>query len=309
MKEYVVKRLLFLIPMFFLVSFIAFMVVNASTDTPAEIILEAQGVPLITEELIEKTNEEYGFDKPLLERYKNWLKDAVRLEFGKSFVNRQDVSKLILRAFGYTLKLALVLIVTTVIVSMLLGVLCAIFEGSFFDKLVRGIMFTVSNVPAYLVGIVCMWFFAVKLGILPTSGVGNYKNFIMPVMALAMGYCGFYFRLIRNSMIENMNENYVYFLRASGVRESKIVKHILKNSLQTAVAAFSLAIPGMIAGTVVIENVFAWPGLGRLCVSSIFCRDIPIIQAYILLIALFYCVFNIIADIVNAFMNPKLRRN
>lgn len=309
MKKYILKRILFLIPMFFLVSFLAFILINASTEAPAEIILEAQGIPLITDELIEKTNEEYGFNRPLLVRYTDWLKDAVHLDFGKSFISRQNVSVLVLNAFGYTLQLAGVLILVTVTFSLLLGISCALLEGSIFDKAVRFFMFTFANIPPYLVGIVCMWFFSVKLHILPTSGVGNYKNFIMPILALALGYCGFYFRLIRNSMLENINENYVNFLKSSGVSKAKITKHILKNSLQTAVAAFSLAVPGMVAGTVVIENVFAWPGLGRLCVNSIFCRDIPIIQAYILLIALFYCVFNIAADIINAFINPKLRRN
>ncbi len=308
MKSYILKRILFLIPMFFMVSFLAFMLINISAKRPAEIILEAQGVPDITEELIEKTNEDYGFNRPLLVRYGDWLSDAVHLDFGKSLIDKKDVSKTILKAFGYTLKLSGAVIIVTLIFSLILGVTCAVFEGSLFDKATRAIMFSLSSVPTYLVGIICMWFFAVKLGVLPTSGIGDYRNFIMPTFAMSIRYIGFYFRLIRNSMLENVNENYINFLRSSGVREFKRVGHVLRNSLQTAIASFSMAIPGMIAGTVVIESVFAWPGLGRLCVSAIFARDIPIIQAYILLMAVFYCVFNIGADILNAFINPKLRR-
>ncbi len=308
MREYIIKRLLFLIPMFFIVSFCAFLLVNLSAKEPAMIVLQAQGVPAITDKLVQQTNQEYGFDRPFLVRYGDWLKQAIKFDFGTSFVTKKDVSKSILTAFGYTLALALATAVTTIVFSLLFGILCVIWEGRAFDRLTRAVMFILSAMPAYWIGTLSIWLFSVKLPWLPTSGVGSLKNFILPTLVMSIGYCGFYFRMIRNSMLENVNENYVFFLRSCGVGEKKIVRHILKNSLQTVIAAFSMAIPGMVAGTVVIENVFAWPGLGRLCVSAIFSRDIPIIQAYVLLLALFYCTFNILSDIINAAVNPRLRK-
>lgn len=309
MRDYVVKRLLFLIPMFFIVSFCAFLLINASAKDPAVIVLQAQGVPEITEALIEETNAEYGFDQPFFVRYADWLKDALKMDFGTSYVTGRNVSESILMAFNYTLQLALATTLVTILFSLILGVLCAVWEGRFFDQFTRGFMFIISAMPAYWVGILLVWLFSVKLDLLPTGGVGSFANFILPTFVMSIGYCGFYFRMIRNSMLENINENYVLYYRSSGVGERKIVKHIFRNSLQTAITAFSMAIPGMVAGTVVIENVFAWPGLGRLCVSSIFNRDLPIIEAYVLLLALFYCVFNIFADIINAVVDPRQRRS
>ncbi|MEL3909388.1 MAG: ABC transporter permease subunit [Treponemataceae bacterium] len=203
---------------------------------------------------------------------------------------------------------ALSVALVTIIFSFTLGILCVIFEGRFIDKAIRFIMFFLSAIPSYLIGVVLIWFLSVKFTALPTCGAGTSKHYILPTISMAIGYCGFYFRMIRNSMLENINKNYVIFLRSCGVSERKIIKHILKNSLQTVITTFFMAIPAMIAGTVVIENIFAWPGLGRLCVSAIFNRDLPIIQAYTLLIAVFYCVFNVFADILNVLINPKLRK-
>lgn len=307
MREYIIKRLLFIIPLFFIVSFGAFGIANLSTDQPAVIVLMAQGVPEITEEMIEITNEEYGFNKPFLTRYADWLKDALRLDFGKSYVSEKDVGQTVMTAFGYTLQLALATALTTVLFSLLLGIICALWEDRLADRGIRFLMFILSAMPAYWIGLLLMWLLCVKFHLLPTSGVGSFKNFILPTMVTSISFCGFYFRMIRNNMLENINENYVLFFRASGVKNRRIVLHILRNSLQTVITAFSMAIPGMISGTAVVENIFAWPGLGRLCVTAVFSRDIPIIQAYVLLIALFYCLFNILSDIINAWINPRLR--
>lgn len=308
MRNYVIKRVLTLIPMFFIISFISFLLINLSPSDPAEVALRANDVPVITQELIDQTRVELGLDKPFLERYAVWLNNAIHLDFGTSYVTGESVSAMIFPAFNYTLQLALANTIVTILLSIILGVICAVNEGHLVDRGTRGFLFIIAAMPAYWIGTLAIWFFSVKCKLLPTSGVGSLANFILPTMVMSIGYCCFYFRMIRNSMLENMNENYVLYARSCGIKEKVIVKHIFRNSLQTGVAAFCMAIPGMIAGTVVIENVFAWPGLGRLCVSSIFNRDLPIIQAYVLILAFSYCVFNIGADIVNAALNPKLRK-
>ncbi|SFE65499.1 nickel transport system permease protein [Peptostreptococcaceae bacterium pGA-8] len=307
MYKYILKRLLFLLPMMIIVSFIAFYLIDASSSSPGRIILEAQGVPEITQTLIEETNHKYGFDEPFVVRYFLWMKKAAQLDFGKSFVSNENVSTLILTSFFYTLKLTIATAVTIILFSVSLSVVCVFLKNKFVDKIIRSGMFFLAATPPYLIGIILIWLFSVKFNSLPTSGVGDFSHYILPVLANTIGYASFFFRMLRNSMLENIHENYVYFYRSSGVSEKKIIKHIIKNSLQTAVTAFSMAIPALIAGTAVIENIFAWPGIGRLCVAAIFNRDIPIIQAYVLLIGLFYCVFNILADIINAWINPKLR--
>lgn len=308
MKDYILKRLLFLLPMLLVVSFGSFLLTHVVSGQPAVAVLTAQHVPEITEELIQSTNERYGFNDPLPVRYGRWISNAVRLNFGRSYVTGQDVSDSILSAFGYTLQLAVVTITTVIVFSLILGVLCALWEGRMADRLIRFVMFVVSAMPSYWIGLIFVWLFSVKVHWLPTSGVGSAAHFILPSVVLSIGFCGFYFRLLRNAILDNVHENYAMFFRASGVPRRRIMRHVLKNSLQTVVTAFFMAIPAMISGTVVIESIFAWPGLGRLCLSAIFSRDIPIIQAYVLLIAVFYCIFNILADIVNAIVNPRWRR-
>jgi nickel transport system permease protein len=161
--------------------------------------------------------------------------------------------------------------------------------------------------PAYWIGTLLMWALAVKLDILPTSGKNEMVSFILPAFVLSLNYFGYYSRLVRSEMIYNTNEDYVLYGRSCGLPERVLTKHVLRNSLQTAVSAFCLAIPGLLAGTVVVENVFAWPGIGRLCVAAIFSHDIPIIQAYVLILASCFVGFNLLADIINAILNPKLR--
>ena len=169
MREYIIKRLLFLIPLFFIVSFGAFAIANLSTDQPAVIVLMAQGVPEITEEMIEITNEEYGFNQPFLKRYADWLKDALRLDFGKSYVSEKDVGQTVMTAFGYTLQLALATALTTVLFSLLLGIICALWEDRLADRGIRFIMFILSAMPAYWIGLLLMWLLCVKFHLLPLS--------------------------------------------------------------------------------------------------------------------------------------------
>ncbi|MDR2758029.1 MAG: ABC transporter permease [Spirochaetaceae bacterium] len=190
---------------------------------------------------------------------------------------------------------------------MALGILCAKFEGDLFDRITRAVMFLLNAMPAYWIGTILMWGIAVKLNLLPTSGKEGPVSFVLPVFVLSLNYFSYYLRLIRGEMIRNSHENYVSYGRSCGLKEWILTKHILRNSLETAVAAFFLAIPGLLAGTVVVENLFAWPGIGRTCVLAIFSQDIPIIQAYMVILAVSFVGFNLIADIVNAAINPRLR--
>ncbi|WP_048138262.1 nickel/cobalt ABC transporter permease [Methanosarcina horonobensis] len=307
MRAYVIKRIFAAVPLFFIISFCSFLLINLSPTDPAEAALRANDVPVVTQELVEQTREQLGLDRPFLIRYGNWLSDSLHLNFGQSYVKRRPVSSLILPAFLNTLKLVTVTSVTVIFLSTAFGVFCALREGSRADKVTRGVLFAFTAVPSYWVGILMIWFFAVRLNLLPTSGMGSAAHYILPVAVMSSGYIGFYFRLIRNSMVRNNGENYVLYEKASGLPDRLVNRHILRNSLQTAVSGFCMAVPGMLAGTVVVENVFAWPGIGRLCVSAIFDRDLPVVQAYIIVVAAFFILFNLIADLVNAAINPKLR--
>lgn len=308
MLGYIIRRLLLAIPLLLIISFITFLLINLSPQDPTELVLQAQGIPNITDELIAQTKAELGLDQSFLIRYFHWVMACLQLDFGDSYVSGKPIWSLVGPAFLNTLKLTLVSSVVVIVMSILLGVLCAIREGKLMDKSVRGVSFLLTSMPSYLLSAILVWYFSIKLDLLPTSGMESYKSYILPVIVTAISYAGIYFRNVRSSMISNLNEDYVWYGRASGLPERKITLHILRNSLQVAVSIFGMAIPIILGGTVIIENVFAWPGLGSLSVRSILSRDFPVIQAYVLILAVAFVLFNTLSDIVNAAINPKLRK-
>ncbi|MFL0377009.1 nickel/cobalt ABC transporter permease [Paenibacillus amylolyticus] len=308
MGSYIIKRILLTIPLLIIISFITFVLINLSPLDPAVVVLQAQEVPQITEELIAQTNQALGFDQPFMIQYVNWIMAVVQLDFGNSYVSGEPVWSLMGPAFMNTLKLTLVSSVFIIALSILLGVICAMREGKLLDRSVRGASFFLTAMPSYWLAAMMIWYFSVKLDLLPTSGMDSYRSYILPVIVITVSYTGIYFRTVRSSMLSNMNEDYVLYARASGLSEKKVTLHILRNSLQVAVSIFCMAIPIVLGSTVVIENVFAWPGLGRLSVKSILSRDFPIIQAYVLMLAVTFVLFNTLSDIINAAMNPRLRK-
>ncbi|MEK4364175.1 nickel/cobalt ABC transporter permease [Paenibacillus sp. FSL M8-0212] len=308
MGSYIVKRILLTIPLLIIISFITFVLINLSPLDPAVVVLQAQEVPQITEELIAQTNKALGFDQPFMIQYVNWIMAVVQLDFGNSYVSGEPVWSMMGPAFMNTLKLTLVSSVFIIALSILLGVICAMREGKLLDRSVRGVSFFLTAMPSYWLAAMMIWYFSVKLDLLPTSGMDSYRSYILPVIVITVSYTGIYFRTVRSSMLSNMNEDYVLYARASGLSEKKVTLHILRNSLQVAVSIFCMAIPIVLGSTVVIENVFAWPGLGRLSVKSILSRDFPIIQAYVLMLAVTFVLFNTLSDIINATMNPRLRK-
>ncbi len=308
MALYALKRISAVVPLLAVISFLTFILNGLSPMDPAEVVLHAQGVPTITPELIEATRAELGMDRPLLARYGDWLLSSLQLDFGNSFITGKPVWSLLGPALLNTMKLTLVSSLFIILFSIVLGVICALREGKWVDLSVRGISFLLTSMPAYLLAALMVWYFAVKLDLFPTSGMDGASSYALPVAVIVISYAGIYFRVIRGSMLGNLNEDYVLYGRACGLPERKLTLHVLRNSLQVAVSVFGLAIPTILGSTVVVENIFAWPGLGTLTVNSILGRDYPIIQAYVLVLAVAFVLFNTLSDVLNAAMNPRLRK-
>ncbi|MEW9698646.1 nickel/cobalt ABC transporter permease [Paenibacillus sp. SI8] len=303
------KRLLISIPLLVVISFLTFVFINLSPSDPAEVVLHAQGVPTITPELIAETKAALGMDQPFLIRYLSWFVSCLQFDFGHSYVTGKPVWSLLGPAFLNTLKLTLVSVVAIIALSVALGVICALREGKMMDKSIRGVSFFLTSMPSYWLAALMVWYFSVKLDLLPTSGMDSYKSYVLPVTVTTISYAGVYFRIVRSSMISSLNEDYVLYGRACGLPERKITLHMVRNSLQVAITVFGMAIPIILGSTVVVENIFAWPGLGTLSVKSILSRDFPVIQAYVLVLAVTFVLFNTASDILNAAMNPKLRKD
>lgn len=308
MRLYLLKRTLTAVPLLLVISLLTYGLVQLSPLDPAEVVLQAQGVPKITEQLIAETQAALGMDRPFLVRYADWLVSCLQLDFGHSYVTGKPVWSLLGPAFLNTLKLTLASMVFIVGFSILLGVLCALKAGKLLDQSVRGAAFFLTSMPSYWIAALMIWYFSVKLDWLPTSGMESYSSYILPVTVLTVSYAGIYFRIVRSSVLSNLNEDYVLYARACGLPERKVVRRVVKNSMQVAVSVFCMAVPIVLGSTVVVENIFAWPGLGTLTVNAVLGRDFPVIQAYVLVLSAAFVLFNTLSDLINAAVNPKLRR-
>ena len=294
MKKYIAKRILLAIPMLFAISFIAFMLINIMPSDPAEVALRVNEI-IPTEEAIESMRMELGLNDPFFVRYFNWLGDCLRLDFGVSYTNTtRKVFDEIVRCLPATIDLAIISLVIVIVVSIPVGVLCAVYKDSLFDRITRSLIFIGTAMPNYWLGLLLVYVFSLKLGIFPSSGATTMKHYILPAITLSMTYISTYVRLIRNSMLDNM--------------KVIICKHVLKNSLQSCMTAQGMSIVQLMAGTVIVENIFAIPGIGRLCISAIFNRDYPVIQAYILMMGVLFVFCNLVVDIVQCLVDPRIKR-
>jgi len=311
MLRYIIRRLLTAIPLLLIISFVCFVFINLIPSDPAEVALRVNQVAVITDELLEQTREDLGLNDPYFVRYFNWLMDCFRLDFGISYVNPQrTVLSEMVRGLPNTLKLASWSLVIVIVVSLPVGFLCAVYKDSWFDKAMRTFIFVTTAMPAYWVGLLLIWIVSIKLDLLPTSGMSDgYKSLILPSITVALTYVSTFIRLIRTNMLENMKQDYVLYAKTRGLKQREILtKHVLKNSLHTCVVAIGMSVPQLISGTIVVENVFAIPGLGTLCIESIFNRDFPIIQTYVLFVGILFVSFNLLFDIIQTIIDPKLRK-
>ena len=309
MIGYIVRRTLTAIPLMLAISFVCFVFINLIPSDPAEVALRVRQTPVITPVFVAQVRSELGLDEPFLVRYWHWLVSCLQLDFGVSYVNP---TRTVLSEFERSLPATLVLSLTSLIfvigLSLPIGFFCAVYKDGWFDRIMRGFVFITTSMPAYWIGLLLIWVVSIKLDLLPTSGSATWKHLILPAFTVSLTYISTYIRLIRNNMLETMKEDFVTYATVRGVKRHIILtKHILKNSLHTCIVAIGMSIPQLIAGTIVVENVFAWPGLGQLCISSIFNRDYPIIQTYVLFIGFLFVVFNLLFDIIQHIVDPRLR--
>lgn len=307
MASYVVKRVARLPVLLLGISFLAFALINLSPSDPAVVALRVNEI-VPTDEAVRSMREELGLQKPFLTRYGEWLGRLAHFDLGVSYITRRPVAEDLLPAVPPTLRLALTALLVIVVSSVFVGVICAVNEGRWPDWLGRLLVFVSTSMPNYWLALLLLWLLAVKADIFPLSGMEERWSTVLPSACLSLMYIGTYIRLIRGSMAANLNSDYAAYARIRGLSRRRVVwKHVLANSLQSSATALGMSIPKLIAGTVVIENIFAWPGLGRLCVRAIFDRDLPMIQAYILLMGVLFVLANFIVDLVQVRLDPRLR--
>jgi len=305
MWKYMIKRLLALIPVLIGVSILVFLLMHITPGDPALLMLGERA----PEEQLENLRREMGLHQPLPVQYVNWASDVVRGDLGRSLRSRRPVSNEIWQRIPNTLSLGLAAAVVAISVGIPAGVISAAKPNSWLDNILTGITFTAVGMPVFWTGIMLILLFSVILGWLPSSGMEwDIRNFILPTIALASVTTATITRITRSSMLDVLQEDYVRTARAKGVAERVVIyKHALRNALIPVVTIMGLQFGRLLAGAVLTETVFAWPGMGRLIVDAIRANDFPLVQGSILIFALSYALANTFVDFMYAYLDPRLQ--
>ena len=310
MLKYIIKRLILLIPILFLVTLISFSLLFIIPGDPAETILTGPGGGA-DPKAVEEFRIKMGLDKPIYIQYFTWLNDILHGNLGYSYQSKRPVIDTILSRFQATLKLAIVSLIISLMISIPLGIISAIKQYSAIDNVsMAGALLGVS-MPNFWQGLLLILLFAVTLGWLPVAGYGDHgdlEHIILPAITLGTSSAAITTRLMRSTMLETINQDYIQAARAKGLSERVVIgKHALKNALIPVVTMIGLNFAYLLDGSVVVETIFAWPGIGLLMVESIYLRDYPMIQGCILFVAIIFIFVNLMVDILYTYLDPRIR--
>ncbi len=301
------RRLVSLIPVMFGVSLITFMLIELAPGDPAEIYLMRLDVEA-TPAAISEVREQMGLDGPVHIRYLNWLVRVIKGDLGYSYTSGNPVMQEISSRFPATLQLAAGGLLAMILIALPLGIAAALAKGRIIDHLSRLIALVGASVPSFYLGLLLISYLAVRYHWLPVMGAGSWRHLLLPSLTLGFGLAATYARLLRAGLLEVLQLDYVRAARARGLRETVVVAgYALRNALIPLVTVFGLSLGSLLGGTMVVEQVFAWPGVGRLAVQAIFDRDIPILQGYALLMAVIYVLVNLAVDISYRYLDPQVR--
>jgi ABC-type dipeptide/oligopeptide/nickel transport system permease component len=303
MTRFIIIRLIQAAITLIVISMVVFALARASGDP---VMLMAP--PMATQQDMENIRQDLGLDKPLPEQYWVFLKNLSHGDLGESIHNRQAVADLVRQRFPNTALLALPAIFLGVLVSLVLGVTAAYKFGTWLDSGVKFLAILGQALPSFFLAILAIFFFAVWLGWFPTSGMGGPANYVLPVLTLSFFMLPIMTRLIRSSMLEVLDSEYIKLARIKGLAEQIVVwKHALRNAIIPLLTAAGITFGTIVTGAVIIETVFAWPGLGRLMAEAVIGRDFPVIQAAVLLVAVVVLMVNLVVDIAYAYVDPRIR--
>lgn len=313
MLGYILKRLLHAVPVALAVSVICFSLVQLAPGDPLAVVLPADA----SQETVDAVKAQYGLDRPLVVQYFIWLGNVVTGDFGKSIATGRPVLSEISNAIGYSLSLAFLASLMALIVGLSLGMLAGYTIGSPVDKVASAFAISGVSIPHYWLGIVLVVIFSVQLNALPAMGAGTNPDagilerlrfMILPAVTLAAMPAGIVTRSVRALVAETLARDFVTALRAKGLTEAQIFGHVVKNSAPTALAVIGVQMGYLMAGSILVETVFSWPGTGLLLNSAILTRDIPLLQGTILVLALFFVAMNLIVDILQPMFDPRIKR-
>lgn len=306
MASYLIKRLLAVIPIILFAILLMFILIRLSPVDPAEAYLTAANIHP-TEELLAEKRQEFGLDQPLIVQYFQTVKQILQLDFGNSYVTNTPVWQEVAARMPATIQLAVSSILVALVVSIPLGFLSAVYKNSPIDHFSRFLSYLGASIPQFWLGYILIFFFSVKLDLFPVEGRGTWQHFVLPSLTLSLALIAIYTRLLRASVLEEMEEVYVLYARTRGVKEKAImVKHVLRIAIAPMLTGLGMNLGKLLTGTIIVEQVFSWPGFGRFFIEAIFNRDIPVIQSYVVLAACLFIICNLIVDIVQLYLDPRI---
>ncbi len=292
------------VPVLFGISLLVFLIVHVIPGDPAVIAAGLESSP----EVIERIRSELGLDLPMHQQFWRFLSHALQGDLGESIRTGRPVAQEITERFPYTLRIALGGIVLATLLGLVVGVTAAVYHNRRWDNLIMVLTLVAVSTPSYWLALMLMLVFSLGLGLVPSIGVGTPMHYVLPIVTLGTQSAGLIARMTRSTMLEVLRQEYIRTARAKGlVERSVIYKHALRNTLIPIVSLIGLRFGGLLAGTVLVESVFAVPGMGRMIVEAVLNRDFPMIQGAVLVVATVYVLTNLMVDLVYGIVDPRLR--
>ena len=306
--KYIFKRLLSLVPILIGISFISFALIYFTGGDAVAVRYEAIG-GMLSPELINQKREELGLNRPFIIQNLSWLSGIIKGDMGVSYVSGKPVFGYIIGKLPNTLLLSISSLITTILISLPLGILSAIKRNSIFDNIIKAMSFIGNSLPNFFVALVLSYVFALQMKLLPVISQGtSFKSLILPTLTLSLAMSAKYIRQIRALIISELSKPYVSGARARGIKENTIIFfNVLRLTSLTLITLMALSFGSLLGGSAIVESIFMWDGIGKLAIESIKLRDYPVILAYVLWMAFIYVFINLLADISYYFLDPRLR--
>ncbi len=307
------RRLLLAVPMLIGVSIVVFFLLRLVPGDPADAVLGTNATPALEA----KVRHDLGLNEPIWVQYGKWVAGILHGNLGHDYISSQAITDMLRQRLPVTIELAVLALLIAVIGGVTLGVLAAVRQGGIIDSFARGMSVLGTSIPDFGFGLVLILGFALTLQIFPTSGYvpltqdfgQNLRSLILPALALSAGFGAVLIRITRGAMLDVLDEDFIRFGRAVGMSEWRVItRHTLRNASIPVVTVIGLQVGGVLGATVVVEQVFALPGIGALAVDSVLNRDYPVVQATILVLAVMYVIASLAADVLSTVLNPKLRK-
>lgn len=307
-KKYIARRLLQLIPILLAITFLSFGMMRLAGSDAVLQKMENTGA-VVSQEVIDAAREELGLDQPFLTQYFVWLGNLLRGDMGRSYVSGREVFPYFVSKLPATLLLAVVSILLTIVISVPLGVLAAVKQNKLTDYLIRACSFVGNSMPNFFVALLLMYLFAIRLGWFPVIADGvSLQSVVLPAVTLAVAMSAKYLRQVRATILDELSKEYVAGAKARGVKFSVTMwRSVLKASLVTIITLLTLSVGSLLGGTAIVESIFMWDGVGKMAVDAINMRDYPIIQAYVMWMAVIYVLVNLITDLSYRVLDPRIR--